>query len=171
MGTCLRGHCMSRRTRGFSITEALLAATLASLVALMALGVLPSAMRGLATSAEELQASDLASEMISRLESVSYSALTLGTWDGRIPTAAQGAGTADQFPPLPYPSVQRTFVEGSRQRTVDYQVLVTVAQGQDRTGAAAGDLKTVTVTIHWRELRANSVRNRSLSVATMRVDS
>lgn len=162
---------MRRRRRGLSLTEAILAATLGSLVALMVLSILPGAMRGMVASAEELQGADLASEMMSRLESLPFGTLALGDWDGRVPTAANDAGQPTQFPPSPYPGVQRRFVEGSRERVIDYQVRVTVEAGKDRSGAAATDLKVVRVAVFWKLVNAAGVATeKTLDLSTMVVD-
>lgn len=143
-----------RRARGLTLTEALLAATLGSLVALMALGILPGALRGMAASAQELQAADLASEMLSRIESLSFGSIPKGHFDGRIPTPAQNAGKPNQFPPSPYPSVQRRYVEGNRERVVDYQISVDVDPGRDRAGVPAADLAQVKVRVDWKTVNA-----------------
>lgn len=162
---------MRRRRRGLSLVEAVLAATLGSLVALMVLSLLPGAMRGMVASAEELQAADLASEMMSRLESLPFGSLTLGTWDGRVPTEPNAPGTSAQFPPPPYPSVQRRFVEGSRERVIDYHMKVAVEAGKDRAGAAATDLKVVRVSVYWKLVNAAGVAtDKSMEVTTMVVD-
>lgn len=157
-----------RRARGLTLTEALLAATLGSLVALMALGILPAAIRGMAASAQELQAADLASEMLSRIESLSFGSIPKGHFDGRIPTPAQNAGQPSQFPPSPYPSVQRRYVEGNRERVVDYQISVDVGPGRDRAGAPAADLATVKVRVDWKTVNAaGKAFPHDLEVTTM----
>ncbi len=141
--------------RAHSLIEAILASTLGTLAALLLLSILPGAMRGMAASAHELQAADLATEVLSAVEAYPFSSLPLEYFDGQLPTPPLKPGRPDQFPPAPYPSVQRRFVEGSRERVVDYQVSVGVEPGRNRGGVQTEDLALVTVRIDWQTSSAS----------------
>ncbi len=141
-------------------------------MALLLLSILPGALGGMAASAHQLQACDLAGEVLSRIEAFPFDRLPVGqTFDGQLPTPAQRAGQPDQFPPLPYPAVQRRFVEGSRERVVDYQIRVALEPGRDRNGAVAADLVEVRVRVDWKTFSPwGRAHPHHLEVSTLVVD-
>jgi len=170
----LEGGLPIRRQRilGHSLLEAILASSLGTLVALLLLSILPGALGGMAASAHQMQACDLAGEVLSKVEALPFASLPVGrTFDGRVPTEALNSGQPAQFPPAPYPFVQRRFVEGSRERVVDYQVSVAVQQGRDRDGAVAADLVQVIVRIDWKTFSPwGRAHPHHLEVSTLVVD-
>lgn len=141
-------------------------------MALLLLSILPGALGGMAASAHQMQACDLAGEVLSRIEALPFASLPVGrTFDGRVPTEALHPGQPGQFPPAPYPFVQRRFVEGSRERVVDYQVSVALDQGRERDGAVSSDLIQVTVRIDWQTFSPwGRAHPHHLEVSTLVVD-